>query len=167
MLLVTLIKKEEGFKIMDITQLYLAIIIGTVLSLLIEEFFGISAGGIIVPGYLALVCDDLPTIILIFAISLITYYLVNFQISKVMILFGKRKFTITILIALILKLVIELAFPALSFVPFSSIAFRGFGAITPALLASSYSKQGIRYTIPACLVVTAVTFGLVQLINLI
>lgn len=158
---------KEGIKIMDITQFYLAIIIGTVLALLLEEFFGISCGGIIVPGYLSLVCDDLPTILLVFSISFITYYLVNYQISKVMILFGKRKFTITILIALILKLLIELAFSSIPVVPFASVAFRGVGAITPALLANTYSRQGIRYTIPACIGVTALTFGIVQLINLI
>lgn len=152
---------------MGISQLYIALIIGTVISLIAEEVFGISCGGIIVPGYLALICDDIPTVLLIFFISFATYLIVNFGISRVLILFGKRKFTITILVALCLKLIIELLFPALSFMPMASVAFKGFGAITPALLSNTYSRQGFKYTIPACIISTGITFGLVQLISLI
>ena len=152
---------------MEITHFYLALIIGTVLSLLMEEFFGITAGGLIVPGYLAMVCDDLPTVMYIFALSFAAYFIVNYGLSRVMILFGKRKFNITILVVLVLKLTLEIVFPFIPAEPFSAIAFRGIGAITPALLANTYSKQGIRYTIPACLIATAITFGLIQLIDLI
>lgn len=146
------------------THFYLAVIIGTVLSLLLEEIAGISCGGIVVPGYLAMVCDDIPTILIVFIISLICYLVVNFGLSKVMILYGKRKFAVTILIALILNIILKLIFPVLTAVPFEAITFRGIGAITPALLANTYGRQGIRYTIPACIVVTGVTFGLVTLI---
>ena len=63
---------------MNITHFYLAIIIGAVLSLLTEEFVGISCGGIIVPGYMAMVFDDITTILLALLISLITYFIVNY-----------------------------------------------------------------------------------------
>ena len=149
---------------MDITQFYLAIIIGTVLSLLLEEIAGISCGGIIVPGYLAMVCDDIPTLLIILFISFVCYLVVNFGLSKVMILYGKRKFAVTLVIALVLNIILKIAFPFINVVPFEAITFRGVGAITPALLANTYARQGIRYTLPACAVVTAVTFGIVTLI---
>lgn len=149
---------------MDITQFYLAIIIGTVLSLLLEEIAGISCGGIIVPGYLAMVCDDIPTILITVFISFACYFIVNFGLSKVMILYGKRKFAITIVIALILNIILKILFPLFNALPFETITFRGIGAVTPALLANTYSRQAFRYTIPACIVVTGVTWGLVTLI---
>ena len=48
---------------MTVTNFYLAIIIGTLISLLVDELFGIQCGGLIVPGYLAMVIDDIPCIL--------------------------------------------------------------------------------------------------------
>ena len=125
---------------MTLTHFYLAIVIGTVLSLIVDEVFGIQCGGYIVPGYLAMVCDDIACVLIVFALSLITYLIINYVLPKFMILFGKRKF--------------------------ASVTFRGVGAITPSLLANSYSRQGIIYTIPATLIVTYITFGLVNLLSI-
>ena len=80
---------------MTVTNFYLAIIIGTLISLLVDELFGIQCGGLIVPGYLAMVIDDIPCILLVFAISFIVYVIVNYVLPKFMILFGKRKFAVT------------------------------------------------------------------------
>ena len=81
---------------MTVTNFYLAIIIGTLISLLVDELFGIQCGGLIVPGYLAMVIDDIPCILLVFAISFIVYVIVNYVLPKFMILFGKRKFAVTL-----------------------------------------------------------------------
>lgn len=122
---------------MTVTNFYLAIIIGTLISLLVDELFGIQCGGLIVPGYLAMVIDDIPCILLVFAISFIVYVIVNYVLPKFMILFGKRKFAVTLLLGIFLKLVVELLFP---FFPFATVAFRGVGAITPSLLAKHIFK---------------------------
>lgn len=47
---------------MVITEFYIALLVGLLLSLAVEEFFGISSGGVIVAGYLSMVCDDLLSI---------------------------------------------------------------------------------------------------------
>ena len=122
---------------MTVTNFYLAIIIGTLISLLVDELFGIQCGGLIVPGYLAMVIDDIPCILLVFAISFIVYVIVNYVLPK-------------------------LLFPVF---PFATVAFRGVGAITPSLLANTYSRQSILYTIPATLAATLVTYGLVTLLS--
>ena len=145
----------------NITHFYLAIIIGTVISLLVDEFLGIQCGGLIVPGYLAMVCDDIPCVLLVFAISFIVYVIVNYLLPKFMVLFGKRKVAITLILGISLKLGAELLFPLL---PFATVAFRGVGAITPSLLANTYSKQGILYTVPAAIAATLATYGLVNLL---
>ena len=87
---------------MTVTNFYLAIIIGTLISLLVDELFGIQCGGLIVPGYLAMVIDDIPCILLVFAISFIVYVIVNYVLPKFMILFGKRKFAVTLLLGIFL-----------------------------------------------------------------
>lgn len=144
---------------MEATYFYLAMVIGLCVSLLIEEIWGISAGGMIVPGYLALVCDDISQIILIFSISFIVYLIVNHVLPRFIILFGRKKFVASLLVGLMLKLILEMIFPLM---PFSVLEFRGIGVITPSLIANSYAKQGIRYTIPAVLVASYITFGIVS-----
>ena len=147
---------------MDATYFYLALVIGLVVSLLVEEYLGINCGGMIVPGYLAMVCDDIPQLLLIFAVSFAIYLIVNFVLPHFVILFGKRKFCATLIVGIIIKLILEMFFPML---PFATIAFRGIGVITPSLIANSYSKQGVRYTVPAVLGASYLTFGLVTLIT--
>lgn len=147
---------------MDVTYFYLALVIGLAISLLIEEYIGVSAGGMIVPGYLAMVCDDIPQLLLIFAVSFAVYLIVNYILPHFVILFGKRKFCATLIVSVIIKLILELFFPML---PFATIAFRGIGVITPGLIANSYSKQGVRYTVPAVLAATYATFGIVTLLT--
>ena len=55
---------------------YIAIGLGMVLSLLLSESMGVVAGGIIVPGYIALHLQDLPSIFLTFFISFLTYLII-------------------------------------------------------------------------------------------
>lgn len=148
---------------MEASYFYLALVIGLFISLLMEEILGISAGGMIVPGYLAMVCDDIPQLLLIFFISFAVYLIVNHVLPHFVILFGKRKFVATLIVGILLKLILELFFPIL---PFATVEFRGIGAITPSLIASSYAKQGIRYTVPAVLAAAYITFGILSLLCL-
>lgn len=43
---------------MVVSEFYIALTVGLVVSLLIQEVLGVACGGIIVPGYLAMMCDD-------------------------------------------------------------------------------------------------------------
>ena len=148
---------------MEASYFYLALVIGLFISLLMEEILGISAGGMIVPGYLAMVCDDIPQLLLIFFISFAVYLIVNHVLPHFVILFGKRKFVATLIVGILLKLILELFFPIL---PFATVEIRGIGAIPPSLIANSYAKQGIRYTVPAVLAATYITFGILSLLCL-
>ena len=148
---------------MEASYFYLALVIGLFISLLMEEILGISAGGMIVPGYLAMVCDDIPQLLLIFFISFAVYLIVNHVLPHFVILFGKRKFVATLIVGILLKLILELFFPIL---PFATVEIRGIGAITPILIANSYAKQGIRYSVPAVLAAAYITFGILSLLCL-
>ncbi|MBQ9532204.1 MAG: poly-gamma-glutamate biosynthesis protein PgsC [Eubacterium sp.] len=144
---------------MNITEFYIALLVGLLLSLAIEELFGISCGGVIVAGYLAMVCDDLLSIGVVILISLLTFFIVEYILPRFMLLFGKRKFVACLLFALIFKVISVFFVPTL---PFATMAFRGIGVVTPGLIAHTSTKQGIRITIPAVIVATYITFAIVQ-----
>lgn len=146
---------------MEATYFYVAIVIGTAISLLMAECFGINPGGMIVPGYLALICDDIGQLLIVFAVSVAVYLIVNHILPKFVILFGRRKFVATLITGIIIKLILEQLFPLF---PFAVLEFRGIGVITPSLIANCCAKQGFRYTIPAVLAAAYLTFGLVTLL---
>lgn len=146
---------------MEATYFYMALIIGMAISLLMAEFFGVNPGGMIVPGYLALICDDIAQVLVVFAVSVLVYLIINHVLPKFIILFGRRKFVMTLIVGVIIKLILEQLFPL---IPFAALEFRGIGVITPSLIANCCAKQGFRYTVPATLIATYLTFGVVTLL---
>ena len=154
---------------MYITDFYMSLIIGVIGTLLFVETFGITPGGIIVASYLALVFDSPITMVLIFLVSFITYGIVNYILPKFVILYGRRRFVATIVVAVILKLIFEAIYPL---TPFPTFEFRGIGIIdrgiiVPALLSNCYARQGIKLTVVSTLVMTAVVYGIMQIIYLV
>ena len=145
---------------MYITDFYMSLIIGVIGTLLFVETFGITPGGIIVASYLALVFDSPITMVLIFLVSFITYGIVNYILPKFVILYGRRRFVATIVVAVIFEAIYPLT-------PFPTFEFRGIGIIVPALLSNCYARQGIKLTVVSTLVMTAVVYGIMQIIYLV
>lgn len=145
----------------DATYLYISLVVGLAVSLLFSEYLGINPGGMIVPGYLALICDDLSQMLIVFGICMLVYLIVEYVLPRFMILFGRRRFVATLIVSVVIKLALELVYPAL---PFGALEFRGMGVITPGLIANSSSKQGFRYTVPSVLAATYLTFGITTLL---
>lgn len=149
---------------MNPSDFYIMLAIGIVISLLIEEFVGVSTGGMIVPGVLASNLENLDILIYIFLLSFITYFLVDRVLSKHLILYGKRKFTFMVLIAMLFKLMGDQIYPLL---PFAAVSFRGVGVVCPALLANTYTRQGIKFTVPAAIISMFIVSALMYFIYLI
>ena len=59
------------------TEFYLAVAVGLILSMALEEFFGISSGGVVAAGYLAMICDDFMSMAVVLLVSLLTYLVVD------------------------------------------------------------------------------------------
>lgn len=125
---------------MVISEYYVMIAIGMTLSLIVEEALGISLGGIIVPGYLALSVDSPITLICTYMIAFATYLFIEKVLSRFMILYGKRQFTATLLTALVLTILLNVIYPM---TPFAVYNLVGIGVIVPGLLANAFKKQGI------------------------
>ena len=149
---------------MQVTDLYVSVILGLVCSFFAEEFFGVLVGGVVVPGYMALVFDQPVILIAVYLISILTYLIVEFVLPRFLIIFGRRKFIATLLIATVIKMAFDLIYPVM---PFATLSFRGIGVIVPGLLANSFSKQGVSLTIASSFIVTLVVFALMNVVYLI
>ena len=75
--------------------------IGMVLSLLATETLGVTAGGIIVPGYIAMEMDHPEKIIITFCISLVTFGIIQL-LSRFMLIYGKRRLVLALLMGFLL-----------------------------------------------------------------
>ncbi|CEQ26348.1 poly-gamma-glutamate biosynthesis protein PgsC [Paraclostridium sordellii] len=137
------------------TDLYIAIVLGLTVSLLFSEITGVIPAGLIVPGYLSLVLDQPTSLLVIFTISILTYLIVNFILSKFIILYGRRRFLAVLVVAIGLKLIFDYMYP---YMPFEIYEFRGIGVIVPGLIASSFYKQGIELTVGSTVLVSGFVF---------
>lgn len=144
---------------MEISSYYLAIIIGLTISLLVEIKIGISPGGLIVPSYIALVLDRPAIIVNIFLVSILTYLVIHFGLSKVVLIYGKRRFIACVMIALAFKFILNLLYPV---IPFSVFSFNGIGVVASGILANCYFRQGVAITAGSALATSAITFLLVN-----
>lgn len=149
---------------MELSYVYTTIILGIAVSLIFTELTGISAGDIVVPAYLALTVNQPSILISTVAIGILSYVAVEFGLSRLMMLYGKRKFVAFIFIALILRILLNLILGGI----FDAIdALTSVGVITAALIASTISKQGVKFTLIGTVAVTAIVYVLVEVIAMI
>jgi len=133
-----------------------ALIVGVVVSLLLTELVGLSPGGIIVPGYVAMLLDR-PAALLGFLLVAAASYAIVLALGTRLMLYGSRRFAVAVLAGLTLSVGAEWA--SLVFVP-SHVEWVGLGLIVPGLLAHQFDRQGVLPT----LVMLAIAAPLVRLI---
>lgn len=136
------------------SDLYIALILGVLLSLIFAEKTGIVPAGLVVPGYLGLVFNQPVFILLVLLVSLLTYVIVKYGLSKFMILYGRRKFAAMLITGIVLKIAFDSLYPI---VPFEIAEFRGIGIIVPGLIANTIQKQGLTITFGSTLLLSGAT----------
>ena len=137
------------------SELYFSLFVGIVLSLIFAEKFGISPAGLVVPGYLALIFDQPIMLLSVLVISCITYFIVNHSISRVVILYGRRKFAAMILTGMVMKFIFDLIYPL---TPFEMVEMSGIGVVIPGIIANTIQKQGAVITLSTCMLLTCITY---------
>ncbi len=164
--------------------LALAIGIGLLVTLLVTEAFGIAAGGLIVPGYIALTLMQPVNLAITIVVALLTFAIVRVS-SSFMVLYGRRMTGLTILTAYLIGALLELTIgggiafdftasnPAMqadtgtdalnqSFEPvFVELGVVGY--IIPGLIALWFNRQGVIQTLSA-LAITSVLVRLVLIV---
>jgi poly-gamma-glutamate biosynthesis protein PgsC/CapC len=129
------------------------VILGVLLAIIFYELTDISPGGIIVPGLLAMYYMNPIRILYTVGIALITYLIVKL-ISRYLIIFGKRRFVLMIIIGLVLNLILDLCLGAFNL---SSLGLSLIGYTISGIIANETYKQGVVRTIPSLALVTGVT----------
>lgn len=124
--------------------------LGIVLSLLLSETFGVTAGGIIVPGYIALYIHQPFQVIITLLVAIIVWAIIQI-LGKRVFLYGKRR----IVLALILGFFF--GFLSRNFIFFSQdmVSLAVIGNIIPGLIANWMDRQGVIRTI-SVVILTAV-----------
>ncbi|MFZ0428944.1 MAG: poly-gamma-glutamate biosynthesis protein PgsC [Acidobacteriota bacterium] len=128
--------------------LALAIGIGLALNMVSAEAIGLAAGGMVVPGYLALFLDKPWSVVLTLGAALATFLIVR-ALSSIMIVYGRRRTVLMILVGYL----IGAAFRAFEgqYVPYSDQALTVIGYIIPGLIALWMDRQGLVETVCALL----------------
>jgi gamma-polyglutamate biosynthesis protein CapC len=141
------------------SDLYVALVLGVTLSLIFSEKTGVVPAGLIVPGYLALVFDQWEIMLTILIIRVVTYLIVTHGLSRWVILYGRRKFAAMMVTGICLKLLLDFVYPVM---PFEIFEFRGIGIIVPGLIANTIQRQGMPLTLGSTLLLSGLTFGLMN-----
>ena len=145
------------------TELYLSLVVGVVVSLVYAERTGVIPAGLVVPGYLALVLDQVIFLSAIFLLSFLTFLIVNWGIDRYIILYGRRRFVAMLSVGILLKLIFDALYPMM---PFEVYEFRGIGVIVPGLIANAIHRQGVPHTIMSTLLLSGATFLVVFAVSL-
>jgi len=136
------------------------LIAGLIVAVIFVEIMEIYPGGIIVPAYMALYLDQplrvIATIVIAF-LGLFTYRI----LSRRLILFGKRRFVMLVLLGALWAQVWFLTFPHVF--P-DTPELRVIGWIIPGLLANNLEKQKTLPTLASLFIVATITYFLVRLI---
>ncbi|KPJ72034.1 hypothetical protein AMJ52_07700 [candidate division TA06 bacterium DG_78] len=128
-----------------------AIGIGMFLSLILTETIGLAAGGIVVPGYIALTLHNPAQVLSTIIIGIITFLIVKLLASYI-ILYGRRLLIVSILIGYLLAYFTKIS-PALTL---NALNFNieTIGFVIPGLIAYWIARQGIFQTVAAMVIVS-------------
>lgn len=138
----------------------LSVTLGIIISLFFIEKFGMAAGGIIIPGYIALQLTTIDRLIGLILISFAAFLIIKF-ISKFTFLFGRRQMVVSLLIGTILSIISHHLF--IINTPDSTIELSAIGWVIPGLIAHSAANQGFAKTM-AMISITSVIVRLIVII---
>ncbi len=134
--------------------------LGIFIGFIFFEISGLTAGGIIVPGYLVLYVREPERIVVTILVSLIVFCIVTL-LSRYCILYGRRRFFLMILTGFIIRYGFDML-PV--YLPESGFELKAIGYIIPGLIANEFYRQGVVKTILAIIVVVTVVFLLLTII---
>ncbi len=133
-----------------------AIGMGIAVNLLLTELFGLASAGLVVPGYLALYFNQPGRLAATAIVALATWALVRYAVGRVVVLYGRRRFGVTVLLGFVINIALA---HSMALVPDQPADLRAIGYIVPGLIANQALVQGLWPT----LVLTALAAAIVRL----
>lgn len=139
-----------------------AVGIGMFLSLILTETIGLAAGGIVVPGYIALVLHHPEQVIATILAGLVTYLVIKW-LSSYIIIYGRRLLIISILIGYLIAYLTRIT-PMINLNTFS-INIQTVGFVIPGLIAYWIARQGIIPTLAAMIIVSSLVRLIITIVH--
>jgi len=124
--------------------------VGLAVGLLFTELFGLAAGGMIVPGYIALFLNRPVEVGLTLGAGLVTFAIVH-ALSSVVIIYGRRRTVLMILVGYLVGMLVRWSTTGIT--PGVADDYVVIGFIIPGLIAIWLDRQGVFSTI--CSLATA------------
>lgn len=128
-----------------IELLPLSVGIGLAISLLFTEMFGLAAGGMIVPGYIALHLTKPLDVVATVAAGFATWAVVH-TLSSFTIIYGRRRTVLMILVGYLIGMLVRWSTGAFGH---ASVDLQVVGFIIPGLIALWLDRQGFVETLAA------------------
>jgi gamma-polyglutamate biosynthesis protein CapC len=125
----------------------LSVGIGLAVGLIFTEMFGVAAGGLIVPGYLALHLTRPLDVLVTVGAGLVTFAIVH-TLSSLVIVYRRRRTLLMILVGYLVGMAVRWTSGTLAFGE-DEIVMVGF--IIPGLIALCLDRQGVIETLSALL----------------
>ena len=132
-------------------MIFSTVALSVILSFLVTELTGLLTGGMVSAGYLAFYFSEPMRILSTFLLSALIALILRLS-REFLILYGRRRFMLSILLSILFVYALEKAYFIMS--PLS-LDLRVIGYIIPGLIANDMEKQGIIRTSLALIIVTA------------
>jgi len=153
--------------------LTISIGIGLAVSLLFSEIFGLAAGGMVVPGYIALSLDEPLTVVATFAAAILTYFIV-YSLSNLIVIYGKRRTVLMVLVGFLVGMFLEWFSPSIGMpaeaMDIDSLAesndYEVIGYIIPGLIGIWIDRQGMIETLGILLTASTVVRLVLMLLGM-
>jgi poly-gamma-glutamate biosynthesis protein PgsC/CapC len=127
-------------------------LIGLVAGFIFYELTGVSAGGVVAPAYFAISIHEPAKLVVTAAIALAVYGTLRL-LSGRLILYGRRKLLLALLVGFAFKLVLERGIQPR---PWTDLELQSIGFIIPGLVGNEMHRQGIAPTLLGLAIVTVV-----------
>ena len=128
--------------------------IGLIIGFLFYEIVGVSPGGVIAPAYFALFIHQPGKIAVTVLIAVLVWLAVLF-LSRWLIIYGRRKLLIALILGFLLKLLFEFKLQLLTGF---QIDLQSIGYIIPGLIANEMVRQKALPTLAALGIVTVLIY---------
>ena len=133
--------------------------LGIILSLVLSEALGVTAGGIIVPGYIALFLHQPIQVVSTFTVAVIVLIIIKL-LSRVMFLYGKRRIVLALILGFFFGYLSRIIY--IDTVNINSVAV--IGNIIPGLIANWMDRQGVIRTLSVVLLTAVIVKLMVMII---
>ncbi|MFP4459199.1 MAG: poly-gamma-glutamate biosynthesis protein PgsC [Candidatus Zixiibacteriota bacterium] len=140
-------------------MLWVAVGTGLVISFIFAETIGLAAGGLVVPGYIAMFLDRPLMILGTLVVAFVSYLFIKI-IARYAILYGRRR----LILAILFGFVFSVLFRTFGGTFTMSNLFLPIGYVIPGLLAYWMDKQGIVDTLSTLFIASVVVRLIVILI---